>query len=107
MTHKSHVKFICFNASMLNEFVDRILVIILIIIILQGALIDQRAVAAGKNRTLDLNDMTGSIMTENAYQNGVDDPPMEIGEENYDTGKTGFLMETSEKIFSIISDNIN
>ena len=48
MTHKSHVKFICFNASMLNEFVDRLLVIILIII-LQGALIDQRAVAAGKN----------------------------------------------------------
>ena len=45
MTHKSHVKFICFNASMLNEFVDRLL----IIIILQGALIDQRAVAAGKN----------------------------------------------------------
>ena len=50
MTHKSHVKFICFNASMLNEFVDRlIIIIILIIIILQGALIDQRAVAAGKN----------------------------------------------------------
>ena len=46
MTHKSHVKFICFNASMLNEFVDRLLIII---IILQGALIDQRAVAAGKN----------------------------------------------------------
>ena len=44
MTHKSHVKFICFNASMLNEFVDRLL-----IIILHGALIDQRAVAAGKN----------------------------------------------------------
>ena len=43
-THKSHVKFICFNASMLNEFVDRLL-----IIIVQGALIDQRAVAAGKN----------------------------------------------------------
>ena len=51
MTHKSHVKFICFNASMLNEFVDRLLHIIIIIIILQGALIDQRAVAAGKNRT--------------------------------------------------------
>ena len=51
MTHKSHVKFICFNASMLNEFVDRLLIIIiLIIIILQGALIDQRAVAAGKNK---------------------------------------------------------
>ena len=47
MTHKSHVKFICFNASMLNEFVDRLLLIL--IIILQGALIDQRAVAAGKN----------------------------------------------------------
>ena len=52
MTHKSHVKFICFNASMLNEFVDRLLLLLLlllIIIILQGALIDQRAVAAGKN----------------------------------------------------------
>ena len=49
MTHKSHVKFICFNASMLNEFVDILLIIIILIIILQGALIDQRAVAAGKN----------------------------------------------------------
>ena len=53
MTHKSHVKFICFNASMLNEFDDRL--IIILIIILQGALIDQHAVAAGKKaqRTLD------------------------------------------------------
>ena len=49
MTHKSHVKFICLNASMLNEFIDRLLLIVILIIILQGALIDQRAVAAGKN----------------------------------------------------------
>ena len=40
MTHKSHVKFISFNATMLNGSLGE-----------EGktALIDQRAVAAGKN----------------------------------------------------------
>ena len=39
---------------MLNEFVDRLLllIVIILIIILQGALIDQRAVAAGKKSLL-------------------------------------------------------